>query len=169
MKSLECGENQVYFKLSKQSGDYAEEEVVEIYGEEKLYTSPPFASNTFVSYEGCLSQTTNSQYRIRMVDSYHDGWDTPSWVSISGPYDNVVYKGNMVDNNEEYHPISLYNPIVPEQSWKFFQGSVAENWNQKDFVDTEWTQLAYEADIPSPSATPFYRYSFAEGEGISAS
>lgn len=96
-----------------------------------------------------------------MVDSYHDGWDTPSWVSISGPYDNVVYKGNMVDNNEEYHSISLYNPIVTEQSWKFFQGSVAANWNQKDFADTEWAQLAYEADIPSPSATQFYRYSFA--------
>lgn len=165
MKSLECGENQVYFKLAKQSGDYAEEEVVEIYGEEKLYTSPPFASNTYVTYEGCLSQTTNSQYRIRLVDSYNDGWDSKAWVSISGPYGNTVYKGNMVDISEEYHPISLYNPIVTEQDWKFFQGNVAENWNQKDFVDTEWTQLAYEADISSPSATQFYRYSFT---GLSA-
>ena len=152
--------NQVYFKLTKKSSYYAEEEVVEIYGDEKLYTTPTFEDYQTISYEGCLSQTTNNQYRIRLVDTAHDSWDYTSWVSISGPYGNIVYKSNMVNDHEEYHPLSLYSPIATEQSWKFFQGSVAENWNQKDFVDSEWTELAYEADIPSPSATQFYRFSF---------
>lgn len=141
-------------------GDFCSEDIVEIYGDEKLYTSPTFRTKGLNTYESCLLKTTDSQYTIHLKDKWNDGWDTTSWVSISGVYGNIAYKGRMMNKNEEVHKLSLYYAITKEQSWKFAQGSVAANWNQKDFVDSEWSLLAFDADIPSPSATQFYRFSF---------
>ena len=165
---LECPENTVYFKITKRSGSYAEEESVAIYGDSKLYETPIFEDSTTVSYESCLNQTTNSQYTIRLFDSASDSWEYLSWVAIEGPYGNIVFKNNMIDDVEEVYPLSLYSPITTNQDWKFYQGDVASNWNEYDFDDSTWTILPYEAVIPLENSTQFYRFSFTGLPSIAA-
>ena len=165
---LECPENTVYFKITKRSGSYAEEESVAIYGDSKLYETPIFEDSTTVSYESCLNQTTNSQYTIRLFDSASDSWEYLSWVAIEGPYGNIVFKNNMIDDVEEVYPLSLYSPITTNQDWKFYQGDMASNWNEYDFDDSTWTILPYEAVIPLENSTQFYRFSFTGLPSIAA-
>ena len=110
LADITCTSSQVYLKVSKQSGaSWACEESYEIYGNGALlYTSPTFADGELRVTEYCLTATTNSQYSLKIKDSYGDSWASGSWVMLEGLYGNRVYKGFLTASLEETVPFSLY-------------------------------------------------------------
>ena len=106
----------------KTSGSDAQDESFRIWGDDTiLYTSPPFASSTTVTLNQCLPTTTNNQYRLQMLDSQGNSWSYDSVLQIEGVYGNIVFKYYMSTNQEEYFPLSLYNPIPTNAEWKFLR------------------------------------------------
>ena len=80
-------------------------------GTEVLITSAPFANNEQRTDEYCLNATTNNQYTFNMHDGYRgpgDSWTNGAWVSVEGPYGNVVFKGFMIEKKDENIPMSFY-------------------------------------------------------------
>ena len=97
-------------------------------GTEVLITSAPFANNEQRTDEYCLNATTNSQYTFNMHDSYRgsgDSWTNGAWVSVEGPYGNVVFKGFMIEKKDEIVAMSFYYPIMKTQEWTWPPTSTA--------------------------------------------
>ena len=157
----ECPSNQVFMRFTKTSGEYANDESFYIWdGSSVVYSSPPFVSSVTVSFEHCFEPTINNQYRIQFVDARKDSWNPDSLLQIEGSYGNIVFKNYMTEMEEEFFPLSLYNPIPSHTIWKFSQ-SESTGWNTVLFNDAEWSSLAVNGVIPLPTSTQYYRVSFA--------
>ena len=102
-----------------------------------------------------------------MLDSQGNSWSYDSVLQIEGVYGNIVFKYYMSTNQEEYFPLSLYNPIPTNAEWKFSQ-TFSNNWNTYSFDDSQWSSISMHAEIPSPSATQYYRMSFSGIEEMAA-
>ena len=120
--SLDCESNQVHISVTKKCMDWGYEESYNfLSGTEVLITSAPFANNEQRTDEYCLNATTNNQYTFNMHDGYRgpgDSWTNGAWVSVEGPYGNVVFKGFMIEKTDENIPMSFYYPIMKTQEWK---------------------------------------------------
>ena len=165
---LTCSENEVYIKLTKKSMGYAYEEQVQIHGDNTYEVSDLFEDDSLFSWEYCLEPSTNSQYEVWFYDEYGDSWAAGSWLQIEGKYGNIVFKNYMTEDQYEIFSLSLYNPVPTVSSWKFYQGSVPQDWTSTLFDDSQWSSLSPNATIPSPSMTQYYRYAFSGLQGMAA-
>ena len=123
--------------------------------------------SSFCKFREDIWSTNNNQYRLQMIDSQGDSWAYNSVLQIEGVYGNIVFKHYMSSNQEEYFPLSLYNPILTNAEWKFSQ-TFSSNWNNYPFDDSQWSSAAMHAEIPSPSATQYYRMQFSGIEDMAA-
>ena len=76
VKSISCSDNQVYAKFVKKTDKWAGEESWQILnGTTVIYSSPTMMSSQTKTIETCITTTTNSQYILRMKDSFNEGDD----------------------------------------------------------------------------------------------
>ena len=166
MSTITCESGQVYAAVTKLSRDYASEESYKILsGSLELVTSQPFANNVLRTDEYCLPASTNNQYTFRMKDAaepHGDSWSSGAWASVAGVYGNIVFKGFMIENQEENFAFSLYYPIMKEQKWKTFAStsSIASDWIGLSFGDSNWTPTTM-GSAPSMTGTQYFRKTFA--------
>ena len=120
--ALDCSSNQVYTKITKKTGYYANEESFKIYsGSTEVYTSPSLTNSEERVIEVCLSASTNYQYSLEMTDSYGDSWSDGAWIKFESINGNVVYKAMMTAGSSQTEPLSLYSPINKYETWKYCQ------------------------------------------------
>ena len=171
--SLDCESNQVHISVTKKCMDWGYEESYNfLSGTEVLITSAPFANNEQRTDEYCLNATTNNQYTFNMHDGYRgpgDSWTNGAWVSVEGPYGNVVFKGFMIEKTDENIPMSFYYPIMKTQEWKTLAStsSIPSDWNTVGFGDSSWTPATM-GSAPTMSGTQYFRKTFTGIAGMAA-
>ena len=165
MSTITCEDGQVYVAVTKNSAEFASEESYKILsGSLELVTSQPFADNMLRTDEFCLPASTNNQYTFRMKDAaqpHGDSWSSGSWASVAGVYGNIVFKGFMIENQEENFALSLHYPIMKTQEWKMFASasSIASDWTALNFGDSNWTPTTM-GSAPAMSGTQYFRKTF---------
>ena len=151
--------------MTKNSAEFASEESYKILsGSLELVTSQPFADNMLRTDEFCLTASTNNQYTFRMKDAtepHGDSWTSGAWASVAGVYGNIVFKGFMIENQEENFALSLHYPIMKTQEWKMFASasSIASDWTALNFGDSNWTPTTM-GSAPAMSGTQYFRKTF---------
>ena len=161
MSDITCQPNQVYVKVCKKSTSYSSEEVYEIYnGETLLVTSPAIPDNTLHTAEYCLEASTNSQYTIKLVDTYGDSWSAGAHLYIQGIYGNTVFKNFMNSRQADVYPFSLYYAISKNGEWKFTSGSISGSWTEAGFNDAAWENVLLGFVSIPVSGTQYFRKSF---------
>ena len=129
--------------ITKKCVMHASEESYELYsGSTRLLFSDPFSNYETRTDEYCLESSQNSLYTLTLKDSYGDSWTAGSWISVAGPYGNVVLKTMMIENREESFTLSFDYPIPMNGEWKLYSSAmtVAEGWNTASFSDN-WEML----------------------------
>ena len=165
MSTITCEDGQVYVAVTKNSAEFASEESYKILsGSLELVTSQPFADNMLRTDEFCLTASTNNQYTFRMKDAtepHGDSWTSGAWASVAGVYGNIVFKGFMIENQEENFALSLHYPIMKTQEWKTFasNSSIASDWTGLNFGDSNWTPTTM-GSAPAMSGTQYFRKTF---------
>ena len=155
----------MYVAVTKKCTSYASEESYKILnGADVVVTSQPFANNEERTDEYCLPAATNSQYTLRMVDSYGssgDSWWSGAWVSVAGLYGNMLFKGFMTKAMEEDFLISLHYHVMKTQEWKTLAStsSIASDWTAVNFADSAWT-AATMGSAPAMTGTQYFRKAF---------
>ena len=162
VNSLDCEAGKVYVRVTKKCMDWADEESYQILnGSRVLAAASQFSDNELRNSEFCLTATTNNQYTFNMHDAYGDSWSGGSWVSVSGIYGNIVFKGFMTESVEEDFALSLYYPITKTQEWKTFASasSIPSDWTGLNFGDSSWTPATM-GSAPAMSGTQYFRKTF---------
>ena len=161
---ITCSSGQTYVKFTKKCGaSWATEEKFEIYsGGTKIYTSPTFANSETRVIEQCLTASTNNQYELKMIDTYGDSWYAGAWLMVEGPYGNRIFKNFLTSSTEETYPLSLYTPVMKQDQWKLYSGSMTDpNWTQYNFGDSSWAQVTLGSVTTSVSGVHYFRKTFA--------
>ena len=160
--TLECETNQVYIKVKKVSAFSASSESYQILdGDTLLAQSPPFSDNEVNESEYCVDTTVDSIYTLRLMDSLSDSWSRGSYIEVKGVSDNVVFKGFMVNHNQESHRISLAQPINQGAVWKFRSGTTTSStWYLPSFDDATWSSYIDGTSSRSTQGTQFFRKEF---------
>ena len=165
MSTVTYENGRVYVAVTKKCRSYASEESYKILsGPQTLVTSQRFADNELRTDEFYLTPTTNKQYIFRMQDAHQssgDSWTSGSWVSVAGIYGNIVFKGFMVEREEEDFTISLYYPIMKKQEWKTFAStsSIPSDWTALNFGDSSWASATM-GSAPYMTGTQYFRKTF---------
>ena len=110
-------------------------------GEDVLFSKieqDPSISSPFVR---CLSDSTNSQYTIKLLPSSGSSWPDGSLLTLYGKYDNVVFRNALSTSSEESYVLSLYYGIDRDALWKMMSGSVADGWTAYSFSDDTWSDV----------------------------
>ena len=165
MSTITYENGRVYVAVTKKCRSYASEESYKILsGPQTLVTSQRFADNELRTDEFYLTPTTNKQYTFRMQDAHQssgDSWTSGSWVSVAGIYGNIVFKGFMVEREEEDFTISLYYPIMKKQEWKTFAStsSIPSDWTALNSGDSSWASATM-GSAPYMTGTQYFRKTF---------
>lgn len=160
LSDMTCPSNQVYMKLYKKSTSYASEESVKIYsGNTLLETTPTLVNNAIREIPYCLTGSTNSQYSIKLEDSYGDSWSSGSWVMIEGEYGNRVFKNYLTASREETYPLSLYYAIKKTELWKMKSSSVTGTWTEYNYNDADWSSVTL-GSVDATTGPHYFRKTF---------
>ena len=156
--------------MSKQNGaSWANEESFEIYGNGVLLeTSPTFVNSELRVLEYCLTATTNSQYTLKMKDSYGDCWTAGSWLMAEGLYGNRIFKNFLTANSEEEYTLSLYYGVMKNAVWKMVSGSISGTWTEYNYADSTWTEVTLGSVTTEVSGTQYFRKQFTGLTGMAA-
>ena len=149
---------------------HASEESYELYsGSTRLLFSDPFSNYETRTDEYCLESSQNSLYTLTLKDSYGDSWTAGSWISVAGPYGNVVLKTMMIENCEESFTLSFDYPIPMNGEWKLYSSAitVAEGWNTASFSDN-WESATLGTDAHSANGTQYFRKTFTDIDNMAA-
>ena len=149
---------------------HASEESYELYsGSTRLLFSDPFSNYETRTDEYCLESSQNSLYTLKLKDSYGDSWTAGSWISVAGPYGNVVLKTMMIENREESFTLSFDYPIPMNGEWKLYSSAmtVAEGWNTASFSDS-WETATLGTDAHSANGTQYFRKTFTDIDNMAA-
>ena len=119
--------------------------------------------------EYCLESSQNSLYTLTLKDSYGDSWTAGSWISVAGPYGNVVLKTMMIEDREESFTLSFDYPIPMNGEWKLYSSAitVAEGWNTASFSDN-WETATLGTDAHSATGTQYFRKTFTDIDNMAA-
>ena len=168
--SIDCESNQVYLKIMKKTGNWANEESFVISaGGAAIYTSPSLSVSEVRTLEVCLTASTNSQYSLEMKDTYGDSWTDGGWIELYGINGNMAFKGMMTEGRTETHLFSLYAPINKNAEWKFASASqAAGNWKDYGYSDSAWTAVTLGSTTQTASGTQYFRKTFIGISGMAA-
>ncbi|KNB41501.1 hypothetical protein JH06_5108 [Blastocystis sp. subtype 4] len=166
--ALDCSSNQVYTKITKKTGYYANEESFKIYsGSTEVYTSPSLTNSEERVIEVCLSASTNYQYSLEMTDSYGDSWSDGAWIKFESINGNVVYKAMMTAGSSQTEPLSLYSPINKYETWKY-TANASGDWKVYSFDDSTWTDYTAGGEAISGQGTQYFRRQFVGVNSMAA-
>ena len=158
--ALDCQEGTTYVKILKQNMGYSSEESYSISNASGvLVQSITLTDNVLQTFEYCLSNTPNSQYTLKLMDSYGDSWASGSWLEARGIYDNTVFKNMMTDPYQEVYTLSLYYAILKNASWKM-SSSASGTWTEFSFDDSTWTSVTLGSTSTEVSGAQFFRKTF---------
>ena len=162
LSTITCTSGQVYAKFSKKCGtSWASEESFEVWGGGvKLQTSPTFENNELRVLEYCLTATTNSQYQVKMIDSYGDSWTSGSWLMVEGINGNRVFKNFLAASREEEYTISLYSGVNKNDQWRLTSGTVSGSWTEYNYGDSSWAQVTLGSVTTEVSGPQYFRKTF---------
>ena len=162
LSTITCTSGQVYAKFSKKCGtSWANEESFEVWGGGvKLQTSPTFENNELRVLEYCLTATTNSQYQVKMIDSYGDSWTSGSWLMVEGINGNRVFKNFLAASREEEYTISLYSGVNKNDQWRLTSGTVSGSWTEYNYGDSSWAQVTLGSVTTEVSGPQYFRKTF---------
>ena len=149
--------------VKKSGANYANEESFKILsGSTILKTSPSFSNNEQRTIEYCLTSSSNSQYTLKLIDSYGDSWSSGSWLAAYGLYGNIVFKNFLTASREESYTLSLYYAIKQADSWKMLAGpsSIDPSWNTLNFSDGSWQQVTLGSAPATTGGTQYFRKQF---------
>lgn len=145
---------------------WASEESFKIYVNEALIKeSPEFVNSATQTFEYCISGGPNSQYTLKLFDSFGDSWTSGAWLEIRGLYNNVFFKGYLTDSSTESYSLSLYFPIKMYDQWKMTSGTMTPGWTGVSFNDQGWTTVTLGSVTTPASGTQYFRKAFT---GISS-
>ena len=150
-------------KLIKKCTSYGNEESFKILsGSTILKSSPSFTNNEQRTLEYCLTASTNSQYTVRLIDSYGDSWSSGAWLAAYGLYGNAVFKNFLTEPRQEEYTLSLYYAVTKADSWKMLAGpaSIDPSWNTLNFSDGSWQQVTLGSAPATTSGTQYFRKQF---------
>lgn len=152
----------MFIKVKKVSAFSASSESYQILdGDTLLAQSSPFSDNEVNESEYCVDTTVDSIYTLRLMDSLSDSWSRGSYIEVKGVSDNVVFKGFMVNHNQESHRISLAQPISQGAVWKFRSGTTTSStWYLPSFDDATWSSYIDGTSSRSTQGTQFFRKEF---------
>lgn len=150
-------------KLIKKCTSYGNEESFKILsGSTILKSSPSFTNNEQRTLEYCLTASTNSQYTVRLIDSYGDSWSSGAWLAAYGLYGNAVFKNFLTEPRQEEYTLSLYYAVTKADSWKMLAGpaSIDPSWNTLNFSDGSWQQVTLGSAPATTGGTQYFRKQF---------
>ena len=169
-KSADCSPGTIRVSITKKCVMHASEESYELYsGSTRLLFSYPFSNYETRTDEYCLESSQDSLYTLTLKDSYGDSWTAGSWISVTGPYGNVVLKTMMIENREEPFTLSFDYPIPMNGEWKLYSSAitVAEGWNTASFSDN-WETATLGTDAHSATGTQYFRKTFTGVDNMAA-
>ena len=137
-------------------------------GEDVLFSKieqDPSISSPFVC---CLSDSTNSQYTIKLLPSSGSSWPDGSLLTLYGKYDNVVFRNALSTSSEESYVLSLYYGIDRDALWKMMSGSVADGWTAYSFSDDTWSDVTLGSGSAITTDTQYFRKQFVGLTGMAA-
>ena len=148
--------------IRKKCVNHASEESYEIYsGSTRLLFSSLFSNYEDRTDTYCLEPSSNSLYTLKLKDSYGDSWTAGSWISVAGPYGNVVLKTMMIEQRDESFNLSFSYPIPMNSDWKGLSSAttIVDGWNTLAFSD-DWETVTLGTGAHSATGTQYFRKAF---------
>ena len=145
----------------KQSYSFASEESFEVWsGSQKLYGSPVLVNNELRVIEYCLDASTNSQYTLKLKDSWGDSWTNGAYLEVQGIHGNTFFKNLMSQQGGDEYSLSLYYGINKNDQWKMNSSSISGTWTQYNYADSTWTQVTLGSVTTTVSGAQYFRKTF---------
>ena len=168
VSALDCQEGTTYVKIIKKNEGYSSEESFSISNSAGvLIQSITLTDDSTQTFEHCIADTPNSQYVLKMMDSYGDSWTSGAWIEIRGLYDNVVFKNMMTSYYLETYTLSLYCPIIKNAEWKMTTGATG-TWMDASFSDSNWDTVILGSVTTQASGVQYFRKAFTGLAGMAA-
>ena len=152
-----CQQNELQIEFRMKCKNYCNEEKVQILTEwGVLYTEPTYVNNVDSDNFVCLDKTSTEMYTLQLMDTYSDGWDAGSYLTILGEYGNVFYKGYMINKSRESFPLSLHYFIRKNSEWKM-TNTAEGSWTETTYSDDSWSTETLGSVTGTYSGTQYFR------------
>ena len=139
-------------------------------GATELETSARFNDKVEHTEEYCLTETTNSQYTLRISGSTVL-WSCESRVSVAGVYGNSVLKTTLASALDEVdYVFSMYYPVLKNAEWKMLSATtdIASDWYAVAFDDSAWNAATLGSVTTAATGSQYFRKSFTSISGMAA-
>ena len=110
--------------------------------------------------EYCLDASTNSQYTLKLKDSWGDSWTNGAYLEVQGIHGNTFFKNLMTQQGGDEYSLSLYYGINKNDQWKMTSSSISGTWTQYNYADSTWTQVTLGSVTTAVSGAQYFRKTF---------